>query len=431
MKRKRFLIGIVAALVLQTAVLSAFLLYRPSFSQDTVAVNEVRQSVQADWGEMERHRNRTDLEYVVLDGQGTVLFRTGQNLSESINAAVLHGDVILDVEADGETVGKIILYSSGVRELQKWKQTTVLILSAVIFVQLVICAGYVIYLECALIRPFQRLKGFARRIAGGDLDVPLEMDRHNFFGAFTESFDMMRAELKRARAAEAEANAARQELVARLSHDIRTPVASIRAASEVGTALAADEKLKELYTQITRKADQIDALVTDLFTAALEDLQKLPVMPVDMESGEVKQLLENADYRHRAQIPPVPGCLIYADKLRLQQVFDNIFANSYKYADTEIDLSVRRTDGWLVVETEDCGGGVSQEELPFLKEKFRRGSNAEGIEGAGLGLYISDLFLREMKGKLLVENGKNGLKVTVVLALSGFVPQNEKETRFP
>ena len=56
-----------------------------------------------------------------------------------------------------------------------------------------------------MIRPFRKLKGFAERIAGGNLDIPLEMDKRNLFGAFTESFDIMRSELKKARLAEAQA----------------------------------------------------------------------------------------------------------------------------------------------------------------------------------------------------------------------------------
>jgi signal transduction histidine kinase len=62
---------------------------------------------------------------------------------------------------------------------------------------------------------------------------------------------------------------------------------------------------------------------------------------------------------------------------------------------------------------------VDEEELPLLKEKFRRGSNAGNREGAGLGLYISDYFMREMGGELLVENGEEGLRVTVVIRQSG------------
>ena len=57
-------------------------------------------------------------------------------------------------------------------------------------------------------------------------------------------------------------------------------------------------------------------------------------------------------------------------------------------------------------------------ELPRLKEKFMRGGNAQGIEGAGLGLYISDHCMREMGGRLTVENGTTGLRAVVQIALS-------------
>ena len=136
-------------------------------------------------------------------------------------------------------------------------------------------------------------------------------------------------------------------------------------------------------------------------------------MPNDMKSAELWELLENADYLHRAQHPDIPGCMLFADKLRLQQVFDNIFANSYKYADTKINVSISAEDCFLVVSIEDCGGGVEETELPLLKEKFKRGSNTKNIEGAGLGLYISDYCMRKMNGRLDIENGTSGLRVTV------------------
>ena len=247
------------------------------------------------------------------------------------------------------------------------------------------------------------------------------MDRQNLFGAFTESFDIMRSELKRAKIAEAKANADKKELVAKLSHDIKTPVASIKAASEVGAALANDEKIKDNYTQIIHKADQINVLITNLFSASLEELQQLSVIPEEIESKELKILLENSDYFHRTKIPNIPDCILYMDKLRLQQVFDNIFANSYKYADTKIDVTMQKQDSFLSVMIEDYGGGVSLEELPLLKEKYKRGSNVKDKEGAGLGLYISDYFMKEMHGKLIVENGDNGLKVIVIIALIGVI----------
>ncbi len=303
--------------------------------------------------------------------------------------------------------------------MQSQRERIIIVLIISILLQFIICSASIIYLDRTVIKPFHGLRDFAQRVAGGNLDVPLKMDRKNLFGPFTESFDMMRSELKKARIAETAANASKKELIAKLSHDIKTPIASIKAASEVGVALADYEKNRDNYVQIIRKADQINTLVTNLFTATLEELSQLTVTPTDMKSQELKTLLENADYLHRAEIPPVPGCLLFADKLRLQQVLDNIFANSYKYADTQIEIEIHKKHDNLTVSIEDYGGGVAKEDLPLLKEKFKRGNNIKHVEGTGLGLYLSDCFMKEMGGTLIVENGKNGFKTTVVISLSG------------
>ena len=140
--------------------------------------------------------------------------------------------------------------------------------------------------------------------------------------------------------------------------------------------------------------------------------------PEDIESMALKEMLESSDYLHQGVLPVIPECMMYADPLRLQQVFDNIFANSYKYAGTKIDVKVCRNGQRLEVLMEDYGGGVCETELPLLKEKFKRGSNAKNVEGAGLGLYISDYFMREMNGELVVKNGRYGLEVLVSICLS-------------
>lgn len=419
MKKQFFLTGIVLAFVAEIIALVFFALQMPDFSQDTVAVNEIVQSVTRDFYSLEKHKNSTALDYVVLDDEGRLLYKTRSGLSESVNAAIAHRDTILDVAADGAAVGKVIIYNDGAQALQAQKQTAIIVLSVAIAAQCAICIGYAVYMHRTIVRPFCKLKGFAERVAGGNLDIPLEMDRRNLFGAFTESFDIMRSELRKARLAEAQAQQSKKELVAKLSHDIKTPVASIKAVSEVGLAVSASARDGDNYTQIIHKADQINTLVTNLFTATLEELQQLTVVPVNMESGRVKTMLENADYLHRAAVPDMPGCLLYADGLRLQQVFDNIFANSYKYAKTDICVTVEKKDRQLCVAIEDFGGGVPQEELAVLKEKYRRGSNAANTEGAGLGLYISDYFMREMRGELTVENGVHGLKAAVMISLSG------------
>ncbi|MDE5742383.1 MAG: HAMP domain-containing histidine kinase [Oscillospiraceae bacterium] len=389
--------------------------------QDSVEVNTAVQSVTSDWENIAAHKNVTGLDYTVLDRDGNVLFKTKQGLSESVNEAVINRDTILDIETTEGVSGKIIIHSESSQRLSETKKETAAVIVLAAVVQLVMCTAYSVYIDRAVIKPFKKLEDFAESVAGGNLDIPLKMDRGNIFGAFTESFDIMRSELKKARIAEAKANASKKELVAKLSHDIRTPVASIKAASEVGAAISENEKSRQNYTRIIHKADQINTLVTNLFAATLEELQQLTVEPADMKSSELSDMLADADYFHYAEIPAVPECLIYADKLRLQQVFDNIFANSYKYANTKINVEILLKDGRLSVKIEDFGGGVPSEEVPILKEKFKRGKNSENIEGAGLGLYISDCFMKEMGGELVIENGRNGLAAEILIKLSGTI----------
>lgn len=418
MRGRIFFVGLLLVLGLEMTALVLYSSCQTEEPQDTVAVNEIMQTVRRDWDRLTGHVNYTGFDYVVLDEDGTVLYRTKPGLSESLNAAIAHRDTILDVDVEGKPVGKLIVYNDGMGMVRFEKRTVISAGTAAMLLQLGICAGYFCYLRRTVVLPFRKLEQFAQRVAGGNLDIPLEMDRHNLFGAFTESFDLMRSELKKAQLAEAKAASAKKELVAKLSHDIKTPVASIMAASEVGAALAADEKSRESYRQIEQKADQINTLVTNLFSATLEELDELSVTPSELTGRELRILLENADYLHRAVLPNIPDCLLFADKLRLQQVFDNIFSNSYKYANTEIDVATEIREGYLTVCVEDYGGGAAERELPHLKEKFKRGGNTKGIEGAGLGLYISDHCMKEMGGYLALENGASGLKVSVYIALS-------------
>lgn len=421
MRSRIFFGGLLITFLAELAVLIWFAHPKTEHLQDTVTINEIIQTVQSDWNSFEAHGNHTTLDYVVLDSDGAVLYKTNPGLSESINAAISHKDTILDIEVGNSVVGKLIVYNNDTLTFQEEKQTVIFAVIAVTVLQCGIGGAYFFYLRSVVIKPFHKLKNFAQRIAGGNLDIPLEMDRRNLFGAFTESFDIMRSELKKARIAEAKANASKKELVAKLSHDIKTPTASIKAASEVGAALAADEKSREYYKQIIQKADQINTLVTNLFSATLEELHELSVTPADLKSEELRALLQNADYLHRAEIPLVPACMLFADKLRLQQVFDNIFANSYKYADTNINVTVCMEGKYLTVCIEDYGGGIDESELPLLKEKFKRGSNTKDIDGAGLGLYISDYCMERMRGRLDIENGQSGLKATVCIALSSTI----------
>lgn len=421
MKKRLFTGSIILTFIIEITFLIFFATRKFDLSQDRVAVNECMHSIQNNWNNIKDYDNSSEFDYVVLDLNGDVLYKTKSGLSENISDAISHRDTVIDILVENKIVGKLVLYNDESSILESQKLSMIIILIGVVIIQMAIYIGYIAYIDYTMLSPFTQLKGFAERVAGGNLDVPLEMDKQNIFGAFTESFDLMRSELKRARIAEAQAVASKKELVAKLSHDIKTPVASIKATCELGNAITHDEKVKHSYMQIIQKADQINTLVTNLFTATLEELEQLSVDAVDTSSLDIKKLLENSDYLKRSTIPSIPECLIYVDKLRLQQVFDNIFSNSYKYANTEMNVSISKEDKFLKIEIEDYGDGVKEDELLLLKEKYKRGDNSRNIEGVGLGLYISNYFMEKMNGELILNNSEKGFAVIVLIALSGMI----------
>jgi len=280
--------------------------------------------------------------------------------------------------------------------------------------------GVLLYLhyQHSVIKPFRKLQSFARHIAAGNFDVPLDMDKSNMFGAFTESFDLMRDELKRARETERKTEQSKKELVASLSHDIKTPVASIKAVTELMLLTAANAKEVRQLEIIGAKAEQINSLITNIFHATLEELQALNVTPAELESTAIPDLISIADYEGRVTPFSIPNCIVLADTLRLGQVFDNIISNSYKYAKTDIEIKSFFDEKYLVIEIIDFGKGVQADELPLILNKFYRGKDTETKSGYGLGLFISNYFLEKMSGKLLCQNLPDGFAVSIMLRLA-------------
>ena len=264
-----------------------------------------------------------------------------------------------------------------------------------------------------ILRPFHELEDFAARVASGDLDAPLEMDRKNRFGAFSESFDLMREQLAAARENERLLDISKKELVASLSHDIKTPVSSIKVIAELYQAKHG--ALPELES-IIGKADQIDLLISNMFAATLEELEVLKVSPVDMACRELEEQIRASDYQKRVRPFVLPECVVTADSLRFRQVMDNIIGNSYKYADTDIEVSGRFDGDYLAVTVRDFGPGVASEELSLLCEKFYRAGNATGKSGSGLGLYLSRYFIEQMGGTLGLMN-EGGMWVIIRLKI--------------
>lgn len=280
------------------------------------------------------------------------------------------------------------------------------------------------YLYFKILRPFYKLEDYASRIAKGDLDVPLKYERTNFFGAFTWAFDHMRKEIITAKKNEAQAVKENKTIIATLSHDIKTPIASIRAYAEGMEAnLAADYETRERYLHvIMKKCDEVTRLVNDLVLHSLSELERLEMKEQKVKIGNL--LRETIQDIGRVSVflrEPVPEAELMADEKRLAQAIFNILENAEKYASgSKIDVWAAMEEGQYEIHIRDHGEGICPEDMPFVHNKFYRGKNAENKPGSGLGLYIVDYIMERMHGGMVLTNHTDGLEVCLWLPVEKY-----------
>lgn len=409
------------AVLLLIGVLSFFTIGRISSQQpDMVALNtsfkqmeeRLEETREEDWGELAK---KLESQYPCV-----VILRQDPDYQAKLTEALKSGDIILDYEHQGRLAAKICFTNGSINfEAQKRKLSQI-VLGAVIGVWgLGILLFY--YFYRGYVAPFRKLQNFAAEVARGNLDMPLSMTKSNYFGVFTESFDLMREELRKAKENEYRANVSKKELVAELSHDIKTPVATIKAACEiidtkVENQLPMDQReLQEKIHLIEKKSQVVEQLVSNLFHATLEELEVLKVEPQEELSTCIEEMFhELKDYGNIHLENQVPHCLIWMDKLRTTQVIDNIINNALKYAKTDIHVSFDAKEDGIIIRIKDDGPGVPKEDLAKVSEKFYRGGNATGENGSGLGLYLARMFMDKMGGQMECYND-NGFVVELYL----------------
>lgn len=343
-----------------------------------------------------------------------ILFLNDENYEMELQNWLQKEALILDYRNKDKLIGKIIwnVKEEGYQKIENRLKMQFIIIWLIFFV-----SGYFLFafLYIQLIRPFQDLRSFSNQVAKGNLDFPLTVRRRNYFGMFTESFDLMREELKRARESEYQANQSKKELIAELSHDIKTPISTIQATCEV---LEMKEKNKDTLNKITvihGKAKMVNDLIDNLLHASLEELTALKVEPMEESSLCIYEMIQEQQiYGEIKMIGKLPECLVYLDKLRLSQVIDNCFHNAWKYANTPVTISFDENEEGIFIHIKDEGKGVEEEELPLIIEKFYRGNNAKGKAGSGLGLYLANMFMERMQGGMEYYN-ENGFVVRLFL----------------
>ncbi len=288
-----------------------------------------------------------------------------------------------------------------------------------------ICIGFLLlvfaYVYHTVLRPFDKLQHYADELSKGNFDCDLKYERTNYFGKFTWAFDHMRREITKARACEKEAIENNKTVIASLSHDIKTPIASIRAYAEgLDANLAAGPEARRKYCSvIMRKCDEVTELTEDLFLHSLSDLNKLKIVTQRINLREVltallSQLSEQDSHIRLTQ--EIPEVTVMLDIKRFEQVLENLMNNAKKYApDSQVDIGAGLSEEQIIITVQDYGPGIADEDMPFVFDKFYRGKNAGDRQGAGLGLYIVKYIMEQMDGSAALQNGRPGLTVTLKL----------------
>lgn len=280
------------------------------------------------------------------------------------------------------------------------------------------------YVQNKVLKPFQNMSDLSYELAKGNLSMPIKEEKSKLFGRFLWGMDMLREKLEDNKEKELEFQRERKTLILSLSHDIKTPLSSIELYSK---ALAEDlydtqEKRNEALRGIARNVKEIKGYVNEIVTASREDFLNLEVSMGEYYLSEVIKSVESY-YKDKLsvihtefQVDPVSECLVKGDKNRTVEVLQNLMENAIKYGDGKrIRISFGEEEDCKLIQIENSGCNLKNEELPNLFDSFYRGSNSTGVKGSGLGLYICKTLMRKMDGEIFAQIKEDGFCATVIV----------------
>lgn len=265
--------------------------------------------------------------------------------------------------------------------------------------------------------PLEGLNKAAGEIARGNLEVEIRYPKESEVGKFCRAFDSMRQELKDSLERQATYESAHKELIASISHDLRTPTASIKAYVEgLQDGIAKDPAAMSRYLSVIRKkVDAVSGLIEDLFEHSQAELGKLRMNMAEQYSRKllndilepVKVQFEKSHVTFSVE-GELPDMLIHVDAIRLEQVILNLITNAAKYTPEGGHITFRAADEdqCLYASNTDTGMGISQEDMPHIFESFYRGdkSRSRSSGGAGLGLSICKYIVEAHGGRIFVRS---------------------------
>ncbi|MDF2540650.1 MAG: hypothetical protein K0S47_368 [Herbinix sp.] len=297
-----------------------------------------------------------------------------------------------------------------------------------------------INLKHTMIKPIEEISQSAKAIIEGNYNIPVIKSEgkrllHSEVDDLSYSFELMRDELKERILREETLKRSQKELISCISHDLRTPITTIKAYSEgLRDGLAKEEEKRIRYAQIiAEKADLVTKMLGDLLEHSNAELNELKIMKAECYIRdylfevvkELKLYLEQKGvtlkFNHE-----VPNLLVNMDGQRIHQVLYNLIENSLKYMDKpegwiEISVNYLKEQQMISFQVKDNGSGISMTDIPYVFDKFYRAEKSRNlsIPGSGLGLSICKYIVEKHGGNISCHSKQDvGTEFTFTIALS-------------
>ena len=253
--------------------------------------------------------------------------------------------------------------------------------------------------------------------------------RNDEMGELIYSFELMRDEIKEKQIREEQMKKSQQELISCISHDLKTPISTIKAYAEgMRDGIAVTKEDYSMYTDvIIKKTNLLIDMIEELLEFSNAQLRQLNIMKTEVYfypyfislMKEMAVCLEQQggelEWSYHTE-----NCLVLMDSKRITEVFYNLMENSIKYRSERklrMEVEVTYREGILQIAVRDNGIGISLNDIPFIFDKFYRAekSRTSAIAGSGLGLSICKYIIEEHDGSISCKNQKEGCEILLKL----------------
>ncbi len=311
----------------------------------------------------------------------------------------------------------------------------------IVLVLILTAAGLIFWIYKSIMRPLGKMQVAARNIKEGNLEFELKAESDDELGQLSRSLEDMRKRLKDNAEEKLTYDKESKELISNISHDLKTPVTTIKGYAEGIIDGVADtpEKLDKYVRTIYNKANEMDLLINELTLYSKIDTNRIPynfsILSVNDYFNDCSEELsleleaKNVQFGYFNYVDP--EVRVIADAEQIRRVIHNIINNSVKYMDKKrgkINLRVKDVGDFIQVELEDNGKGIAAKDLPNIFDRFYRtdASRNSSKGGSGIGLSIVKKIIEEHGGKIWATSRENtGTTMYFVLRKHQEVPINE------